>query len=43
MSDRWIKHKLYGQGKGKSDKYWTALGRTLISKGYIQVKTFFKY
>jgi len=36
MSDRWIKHKLYGQGKGKSDKYWTALGRTLISKGYIQ-------
>jgi len=35
----WDRHKaspVYGKGKGKSDKFWTALARQLISKGLLR-------
>ena len=35
----WQQHHLWGKGKAKSVKYWTALGRTLISnKLVVEVK-----
>ena len=35
----WDSHKaspVYGKGKGRSDKFWTALARQLISKGLLK-------
>eukprot|EP00088_Acartia_fossae_P057671 TRINITY_DN672_c0_g1_i5.p1 TRINITY_DN672_c0_g1~~TRINITY_DN672_c0_g1_i5.p1 ORF type:complete len:1015 (-),score=248.00 TRINITY_DN672_c0_g1_i5:268-3312(-) len=34
--ERWIQHEVFGAGSNKSDKYWTALGRELVSKGLIK-------
>jgi len=34
--DRWQQSEFWGKGKAKSVKYWTALGRTLLSKGFLQ-------
>lgn len=30
--DKWIRDPLFGKGKSKSVKYWTALARVLISQ-----------
>ena len=30
--ESWTEKPIFGKGKSKSDKYWTALGRALISK-----------
>ena len=35
----WDRHKqspVYGKGKGRSEKFWTALARQLISKGLLK-------
>ena len=37
----WDRHKaspVYGKGKGRSEKFWTALARQLISKGLLKEK-----
>jgi hypothetical protein len=34
--ENWQRDPLFGWGKAKSVKYWTALGRTLISHKLIQ-------
>ena len=34
--DNWQRSEIFGKGKSKSVKYWTALGRTLISKGLLK-------
>jgi len=34
--DKWIRDPLFGKGKSKSVKYWTALARVLISQGYLK-------
>jgi superfamily II DNA helicase RecQ len=34
--DKWQQSSLFGWGKSKSVKYWTALGRTLISRKLVQ-------
>jgi hypothetical protein len=33
--ERWQRHDLFGRGKAKSVKYWTALGRALISHKFV--------
>jgi len=34
--ENWTEKPIFGKGKSKSDKYWTALGRALISKGLLK-------
>jgi len=36
LFDRWKQSEVFGKGKGRSAKFWTALGRELISKSYLK-------